>query len=106
MSWLSAFLLVMVVGSITYVMRAGLILALADRDIPPIVARALRYVAPAVLSALVVSLIADPDAPNVGISFPEIAGLLAAGPIAWFSKNLLLTVFGGMSVFWILLALT
>ncbi len=104
MSSVTALTLVLVVGAITYAMRAGLILALADREIPPIVTRALRNVAPAVLSALVISLIANPDAPNVGITVPEVAGLVIAGPIAWFSKNLLVTMAGGMSVFWILLA--
>ncbi|MEZ5229874.1 MAG: AzlD domain-containing protein [Acidimicrobiales bacterium] len=80
MSSITALALVLVVGAITYAMRAGLILALADREIPTIVTRALRNVAPAVLSTLVISLIANPDAPNVGISLPEVAGVVVAGP--------------------------
>ncbi len=105
MSSVTALTLVMVVGAITYAMRAGLILALADREIPAIVTRALRNVAPAVLSALVISLIANPAAANLGISVPEVAGIVAAGPVAWFSKNLLFTVGVGMTVFWVLLAI-
>ncbi|MEZ5375552.1 MAG: AzlD domain-containing protein [Acidimicrobiales bacterium] len=106
MSSITALALVLVVGAITYAMRAGLILALADREIPTIVTRALRNVAPAVLSTLVISLIANPDAPNVGISLPEVAGVVVAGPVAWYSKNLLVTMAAGMVVFWVLLALT
>lgn len=106
MSRPGALALVLIVGAITYAFRAGLILALADREIPPIATRALRNVAPAVLSALVISLIADPDAPNVGITIPEVGGLIAAAPLAWFTRNLLITVFGGMAVFWVLLAVT
>ncbi len=106
MSITSSLVLIAVVGAITYALRAGLILVLADRTIPVLVTRALRNVAPAVLSALVVSLIADPGAANVGVSLPELAGLAVAGPLAWWSRNLIVTVTGGMSVFWILLALT
>lgn len=104
MNSIAALTLVLVVGAITYTMRAGLILVLADREIPLILTRALRNVAPAVLSALVISLIANPDAANVGISVPEVAGIVAAGPVAWLTKNLLMTVGAGMAVFWTLLA--
>jgi branched-subunit amino acid transport protein len=103
---LAALALVVIVGAITYAMRAGVILALADRELPPIVARALRFVAPAVLSALVISLIANPASPRVGITGPELAGLAVAGPVAWASRNLLVTVGAGMVTFWTLLALT
>ncbi len=105
MNPIGALALVMIVGAITYAMRAGLILVLADRAIPVMVTRALRNVAPAVLSALVISLMANPEAANLGISVPEVAGLAAAGPVAWRTKNLLLTVGVGMMVFWVLLAL-
>lgn len=105
MSIASAITLIVVVGAITYAMRAGLILALADRELPELLTRALRYVAPAVLAALVVSLIADPGAPNSGITVPELSGIVVAGPLAWWSRNLIVTVIGGMGVFWILLIL-
>ncbi len=100
----SSLIVVLGVGLATYVMRAGLILVLADRELPEPLTRALRYVAPAVLSALVVSLIADPDAQNSGISIAELAGLVIAVPVAWKSKNLLVTLCAGMVVFWVLLA--
>ena len=102
----SSLIAVLGVGLATYVMRAGLILALADRELPEPVTRALRYVAPAVLSALVVSLIADPEAVNNGISIAEAVGLSVAAIVAWKSKNLVVTLAGGMTVFWILLAVT
>ncbi len=106
MSILDSLVLIGIVGAITYGLRAGPILALADRTIPVIVSRALRNVAPAVLSALVVSLIADPEASNLGLTLPELAGIAVAGPLAWWSRNLILTVVGAMGVFWVLLALT
>ncbi len=96
---------VVFVGVVTYVMRAGLILALADAELPPWLLRALRYVAPAVLGALTVTLVADPDAVNRGVSWPEVVGLVVAGPVAWKTKNLAVTLVVGMAAFWLALAL-
>ena len=96
---------VAVVAILTYAMRAGLILALADATLPPWLLRALRYVAPAVLTALVVSLVTDPDAPNRGVTAAEVAGLLVAGSVAWRTGNLIATLVAGMGVFWLVLAM-
>ena len=104
MSTTTALFAVLTVGAITYAMRAGLILALADAELPAWLLRALRYVAPAVLAALVVSLIADPDAPQQGITFAEVAGLVVAAPVAWKTKNLIATLAAGMATFWLVLA--
>lgn len=106
MSFTTTLIAVIFVGVVTYAMRAGLILALADAELPTWLVRALRYVAPAVLAALTVTLIADPDAANRGIAWPEVAGLLVAGPIAWKTKNLVITLAAGMAAFWIVLAVS
>ncbi len=104
MSTTTALFAVLFVGAITYAMRAGLILALADAELPAWLLRALRYVAPAVLAALVVSLIADPDAPRQGITLAEVAGLVVAAPVAWKTKSLIATLAAGMATFWVALA--
>jgi len=104
MSVASSLTAVLVVGVLTYAMRAGLILTLADAELPDWLLRMLRYVAPAVLAALTVSLIADPEASNRGITLPEVAGLAVAIPVAWKTKNLIATLAIGMSTFWLLLA--
>lgn len=106
MSVVTALSAVIAVGVITYVMRAGLILALADAQLPAWLLRALRYVAPAVLAALTVTLVADPDAANRGIALPEIVGLLVAAPVAWKTKNLAATLVIGMSAFWLALGIS
>lgn len=97
---------VVFVGAVTYVMRAGLILALADAELPPSLLRALRYVAPAVLGALTVTLVADPDAANRGVAWAEVVGLLVAGPVAWKTRNLAVTLVVGMAAFWLALAVS
>jgi branched-subunit amino acid transport protein len=59
MSTAAAISAVVAVGLVTYASRAGLIVFLADRPVPAEATRALRYVGPAVLSALTVNLIAS-----------------------------------------------
>lgn len=106
MSVSTALFAVLVVGVITYFMRAGLILALADAELPDELIRALRYVAPAVLAALVVSLVSNPELPNRGVSLAEVVGVVVAIPVAWKTKNLIATLGVGMSAFWVVLALS
>lgn len=104
MSALTTVVAVLVLGAATYAMRGGLILVLADRSLPPMATRSLRNVAPAVLSALVVTLVADPDAARWGIEVAEVVGILIGGVVAWRTRNLLAALASGMAVFWLLLA--
>ncbi len=94
---------VLAVGLVTYVSRAGLILALADRPLSPRLERGLRNVGPAVLSALVVTLLAGSEGAS-GISIPEVAAIAAAALVAWKTKNLIATLTAGMVVVWIVAA--
>lgn len=106
MSTWTALVAVTAVGLVTYAMRAGLILALADAELPSWLLRALRYVGPAVLAALTVTLVADTDAANRGLTWPEMAGLAVAGSTAWKTKNLAVTLVFGMAAFWAVLFLS
>ena len=72
--------IVLVVGVMTYVMRAGVIVALAGRTIPVPIERALRYVGPAVLAALAINLAAGGD-DGPGLEVAEAAALLVA--VGW-----------------------
>lgn len=105
MSTPTALFAVAAVAVVTCAMRAGLILALAGAELLAFLLRILCYVAPAVLAALTVSLIADPDSPNRGISLAEVAGLLVATPVVWKTKNLIATLMAGMMTFWLVLSL-
>lgn len=98
---MTAFLAVLAVGVGTYLSRSIFILALADRTIPPRVIRALEFVGPAVLSALVVALMVD-DSGTVTIGVPEAAALSAGGLAGWKWRNLIYVVAAGMAVFWLM----
>ena len=99
-----AALFVLAVSAVgTYAMRGGLILLLADRTLPDHVERGLRYVGPAVLAALTVSLAAGGGGEGSSLDAAEIVATFAACATAWRTKNLLWTLLVGMTT---LIALT
>ncbi|MGY9071355.1 MAG: AzlD domain-containing protein [Acidimicrobiales bacterium] len=100
------FLVVLVVGLSTFVSRSVFILTLADRELPDLAITAMRYVAPAVLAALVASLLVGDDGLSGLGPSPETFALAITGLIAWKWKNTLLTLALGMSALWILTALS
>jgi branched-subunit amino acid transport protein len=101
MSTWAALAIVASVAAMTYAMRAGLILALADRTLPVAVERALRSVGPAVLAALAVNLAAGGEG-GPSLEMPEFAALAVAGIVAWWRRNLILTLVAGMATLWTL----
>ena len=107
MSEITLWLTIIGMGIITYALRISMILLLGRIEIPLIVRRALRFVPPAVLSAIIFPEVLRPrgrfdfSAEN----FQLLAGILAA-LVAWRSRNTLLTVGSGMAALWILQWLT
>ena len=99
---LAAVAAVLSVGLITYGSRAGLIVFLADRPLPPHITRALRYVGPAVLSALAVNLIAGGQGID-GIEVEELAAVGVGVVVAAVARNLIVSLAAGMITLWVLL---
>jgi branched-subunit amino acid transport protein len=93
-------------GLITYTIRLSFIVLLERWQMPSIVQRALRFVPPAVLSAIIFPEILMQDGNlNLGLSnLRLIAGVLAV-VVAWKTKNALITVGVGMTVLLVLQAL-
>lgn len=104
MSTAAAISAVVAVSLITYASRAGLIVFLADRPVPADVTRALRYVGPAVLSALTVNLIAGGEGID-GVEFAEVAAITVGVAVAWWRRNLIASLLAGMTTLWIVLAI-
>ncbi|HUS43762.1 MAG TPA: AzlD domain-containing protein [Ilumatobacteraceae bacterium] len=102
MSTLAAISAVLSVGLITYASRAGLIVFLADRPLPVNITRALRYVGPAVLSALTVNLIAGGEGVD-GVEWVEVAAIGVAIAVAAVAHNLIAALIAGMVTLWLLL---
>ena len=100
MNTIAALTAVLAVGLLTYSARAVPILFLADRTLPTPVERALRYVGPAVLSALVVTLVANGEGGS-GIDIAEWIALVVAAIVAGVTRNLIAALVAGMGALWI-----
>lgn len=90
--------MVLVTFSVRYVMFA----AAGKFEFPAHLMRALRYVPPAVLTAIIVPAVLNPTGNGIDFSWGNayLVGGIAAGLIGWFSKNLLVTIVAGMAIFW------
>ena len=84
-------------GLLTFGMRFIFIYLLGRFEVPETMRRALRFVPPAVLSAIVVpELLIRSGRMDVSLTnFRLLAGVVAVF-IAWRTKNTLLTIVGGM----------
>ena len=104
---MNLWLIIFGMGIVTFGTRLLPIALLGRIDIPLVVQRALRFVPPAVLSAIILpELVLRGGALDLSPgNLRLIAGVIAA-LIAWRTKNVLLTIGVGMIALWILQALT
>lgn len=98
------FLSTVVAGVGTYLSRSVFILALARTRIPDNIRLALDFVAPAVLGALVITLLID-DSGSVAMGIPEVSALAVGGATTYQTRNHILTLVLGMTVYWVVRAL-
>jgi branched-subunit amino acid transport protein len=88
---------------VTFAVRYPPLALLGKIDLPPLLLRALRFVPPAVLTAIVVPAVLVRDDGSFDLT-PDNAFLpaaLVAGIVAWRVKNLLLTILVGMTIFFL-----
>ena len=94
---------ILLAGLATYTMRLSFIQIYGRIRIPDWVARSLRFVPPAVLTAIIVPELLTHNG-SLDLSpgnFRLLAGIVAA-LVAWRTKNVMLTVLAGMGVLWAL----
>jgi branched-subunit amino acid transport protein len=85
----------------TFATRYPVLVWLSRASLPPGIFRALKFVPPAVLSAIIFPAVLLPDG-ELALRLsnaPLFAGLIAAF-IAWRTRNLLLTILLGMAALW------
>ncbi len=88
-------------GAITYAIRLSLILLWERVSLPPAMARALRFVPPAVLSAIIFPEVLRHDgALNFSLGNARLVAGLVALLVAWRTRSALLTIAAGMAVLW------
>jgi branched-subunit amino acid transport protein len=96
--------LVMIIGGlITFGMRFSLIYLFGRFEIPETMRRALHYVPPAVLSAIIFpELLYHNNAFDLSLGNTRLLAGVIAILVAWFSKNTLVTILVGMAALLIL----
>ena len=79
------------------------VLALAGKiPLPGPIFRALKYVPPAVLTAIVIPSMLMPDGTiQITLDNAPLAAGIIAGLVAWRSQKLLLTIVSGMLALWV-----
>jgi branched-subunit amino acid transport protein len=90
-------------GLITFGMRFWLIYLFGKFEVPELIRKALHYVPPAVLSAIIFpELFLRAGALNITLdNYRLLAGVVAV-LVAWFSKNTLITIIAGMMALFLL----
>jgi branched-subunit amino acid transport protein len=90
-------------GLITFGMRFSLIYLFGKFQIPETMRRALHYVPPAVLSAIVFpELFLQGSTLNLSLGNTRLLAGLIAIVVAWFSRNTLITIIAGMIALFLL----
>ena len=95
---------ILCIGMLTYLMRLSFIGLSGRYRLPALVERALRYVPPAALTALVVPDLVGHVGAGAAGDARLAAGLLAI-LVAWRTRNILLTLTLGLAALWLLTAL-
>lgn len=99
MSGVTLWLTLLGMGAITYAIRLSFILLWGRVAVPSWVQRALRFVPPAVLSAIIFPEVLRPaGAWDLSPINPRLLAALIAALIAWRTRSALLTIVAGMAV--------
>ncbi len=100
---MNIWLVMLLGGLITFGMRFSLIYLFGRFQIPETMRRALHYVPPAVLSALIFpELFLRQGTLYLSLANTRLLAGLAAIVVAWFSKNTLVTIIAGVIALFLL----
>ena len=94
---------IVAVGALNYLSRLSFIALFARASIPALLARALRFVPAAMLTALIVPMVVD--APGAAALLdPKAGAALLAAAVAFATRSTLKTLAVGMGALWLLQA--
>ena len=98
-------LIILGMGLVTYAVRLSIITFSERGDVPPAVRRALRFVPPAVLTALAAPAIIRPEGVvNLSVTNIQLIAGSVAALVAWKTRSALFTIAVGMAMLWTLRA--
>lgn len=100
---LDYWLIIVGMGLTTLAIRVSMILLLGRVQVGPGLLRGLRFVPPAVFSALIAPALVRPQGPvDISMANPYLLAGLLAGAVAWRWRSMLLTLAAGMTALLIL----
>ena len=100
---MNIWLVMLIGGLITFGMRFSLIYMFGRFHVPEALRKALRYVPPAVLSAIIFpELFIRDEMLNLSLDNYRLMAGLVAILTAWFTKNILITILAGMLALFLL----
>jgi branched-subunit amino acid transport protein len=100
---MNIWLVMLLGGLITFGMRFSLIYLFGRFQVPETMRKALHYVPPAVLSAIIFpELFIYEEALHLSLENTRLLAGLIAIVVAWFSKNTLITILAGMIALFLL----
>ena len=91
-----------IVGVLNYASRLSFIAIFARRRVPALLERAFRYVPAAMLTALVVPMVAFAPEATGNADVPRILAAAIAGVVAFHTRSTLRTIAAGMVALWLL----
>ena len=105
MSTSTLWLTVVGAGVVTFVLRLSFIALLGRVEVPAFLEKALRFVPAAVLTAVVIPpLLYQNGVPEISLGNERLLAGLVAAVICWRTRNVPLTLVGGMATLWTLQA--
>ena len=93
---------IVAVGALNYLSRLSFIALFAKRSMPPLLARALKYVPAAMLTALILPMVVDWKGAATDFTTPRVYAALIAALVAYFTRSTLKTLGIGMAALWLL----
>ena len=98
---MTTWMVVILAGLATFGMRYAFIGLFRTVAIPQTLERSLRYIAPAVLAALVLPAILAPDGSVAPVN-PYLLAAIVGGAAAWKTKSIGAAIVVGLPVLWLL----
>jgi branched-subunit amino acid transport protein len=96
-------LIVLASGLLTFFTRLSFIWLFSRREIPAVATRALRFVPPAILTAIIFpELLINSGRLVISLENDRMLAGLGAIITAWLTKNIIITLLVGMTLLWIL----
>lgn len=89
-------------GALNYLSRLSFIAFFAQRSMPPLLARALKYVPAAMLTALILPMIVESGPQGFDFTSSKVPAAVIAGTVAFVTRSTLATLFAGMAALWLL----